>query len=167
MALLEQLRSDGAVSLSTAQWAVLVGVLVVAVSLLAAGLGPRDQVGPVNPVAEWTWNETADGDVALAHEGGDSIDRDSLRLVGDALSGTATNLGDGDDARIVQPFEDDVVSRGDSLVIDGDALEDGSVALRWHAPDSDQSATLAYLDYPGGLEAENRNTSWGSGRDEG
>lgn len=152
MGLLQQLRTDGALSLSTVQWALLVGLLVVAVSLVAVSMGPGDQVGPIHPEAEWAWSETADGDVALTHEGGDRIDRDTLRLVGDALPGTATDLGDREDARLVQPFEDDVVSRGDSLVIDGDALEDGSVALHWHAPDSDQSATLAHLDYPDDFE---------------
>lgn len=154
MALFEGLRPGEAVSLSPAQWVVLIGLLVATVSLVAVATQPGDQVGPVNPQAEWAWSATADGDVALTHEGGDSVERATLRLVGDALEGTVSDLGDGDDARIVQPFGSGVVSRGDALVIDGGALDDGSVTLRWHAPDGDQSATLAQLDYPAALSAE-------------
>lgn len=161
MGVLEPFQQDGAVSLSSIQWAVLIGLLVVAVSLVAIGLQPGDQVGPVNPLAEWTWSTTADSDVVLTHEGGDSIDRDSLRLTGDALGGTVSDLGHGSDARLVRPFGDPVVSRGDSLVIDGDALEDGSVALRWHATDSDQSATLASLEYPDDFDGPPRRTIQG------
>lgn len=159
MGLLDRLRNDRAVSLSSAQWAVLVGLLVFAVSLVAVSIGPGDQVGPVHPQAEWTWSTTPDGDFALAHEGGDSIERESLRLIGDALAGTVTDLGDGDDERIVQPFEDGDVSSDDSIVIDGDALEVGSVVTYWQAPDGDQGATLASLDYPAGLDGESRSTT--------
>lgn len=158
MGLLERIRPDWAVSLSSAQWAVLVGLLVVAVSIVTVSMGPGDQVGPVNPQAEWTWSKTADGDVALTHEGGDSVDRAALGLVGEALADPVSDLGDGDDARIVQPFGNGVVSQGDALVIDGGALDEGSVALRWYAPGGDQSATLAHLDYPDDLDGDSRSS---------
>lgn len=158
MGLLERLRPDGAVSLSSAQWAVLVGLLVVAVSIVTVSTGPGDQVRPANPQGEWTWSATTDGDVALTHEGGDSVDRASLRLVGEALADPVPDLGEGEDARIVQPFGDGVVSQGDALVIDGDALDEGSVALRWHDPGGDQSATLAHLDYPDDLDGDSRSS---------
>lgn len=82
---------------------------------------------------------TGGRDVVLTHEGGDSIPRDTLGIYGDALNDTITDLGDGTDERIMQPFDGPVVSQNDTLVINSDSLNEGTVLLLWKKPDSTMS----------------------------
>ena len=148
MTLPEGLRLDRSLSSSTTKWSVLGGTFVLAVIVIALAMGPSDVAKADRPYADWNWGTTAEGDVVLLHEGGDTISRETLRIQGDALNGTITDLGDGADERIVQPFDDSVVSEGDTLVINADSLSEGTVALRWKNSDGTRSATLAQLDYP-------------------
>lgn len=148
MMLPEWLRLDGSRSLSTAKWGVLGGTFVLLVIVIALVMGPSEVARADRPYADWKWETTAEGDVVLVHEGGDTIPRKTLRIQGDALNGTITNLGDGADERIVQPFDDSVVSEGDTLVINADFLNEGPVVLLWKSLDGTRSATLAQLDYP-------------------
>lgn len=142
------LQLDVSGSLSAVKWGVLVALFVILVIVVAMVTGTGDVVKADRPYADWEWGTTDDGDVVLTHEGGDSIPRDTVEILGDALEGTISALGDSGDERIVKPFDDRVVSEGDTLVISSEALNEGTVVLYWKKPSSDQSATLAQLDYP-------------------
>ena len=148
--------ADGRWSLSTAGWAVLGGLFVLAVVVAAVAVGPNDVAKADRPYADWSWGTTADGDVVLSHDGGETIPRETVQILGSALDGPITDLGDGSDERLVEPFGEEVVSRGGRLVIDGDSLTEGSVVLYWQEPDGNQSATLAHLDHPADLETTPR-----------
>ena len=152
MTLPEWLRLDGTLPSSTARWGVLGGMFVLLVIIVAVAMGPGDVAKADRPYADWNGGTTAEGDVVLTHEGGDTIPRETLRIRGDALNDTITDLGDGADERIVQPFDDRIVSQGDTLVISADALNEGTVVLRWEKSDGTRSATLAQLDYPAGSD---------------
>lgn len=153
MSLPEWLRLDTSLSSSHVRWGVLGGTFVLLVIVVTLAMVPGDVVREDRPYADWNWTTTTDGDFALTHEGGDTIPRETLRVRGDALDGTVSDLGDGTDERIAAPFDDRVVSRGDTLVLDQNSLRDGTVVLHWKKPDGSSSATLAQLDYPADFES--------------
>lgn len=143
----DRLRVNGKWSRSTVKWSVLGGLFVLSVIVAAVAVGPHDVARADRPYADWSWGTTADGDVVLTHDGGEAIPRETVQVLGSALDGPITDLGDGSEERLVHPFGDGTISRGDTLVIDADSLEEGDVVLYWQEPDGNQSATLAYLDY--------------------
>lgn len=157
MMLPEWLRLDGSRSSSTAKWGVLGGTFVLLVIVIALVMGPSDVAKADRPYADWNWETTAEGNVVLIHEGGDTIPRETLWIQGDALNGTITDLGDEVDERLVEPFDDSVVSEGDTLVINADFLNEGAVVLRWKNSDGTRSATLAQLDYPTDFSGTSRS----------
>lgn len=126
-------------------------LFVLAVIVVAMATSTGDVAKADRPYADWDWGTTDDGDVVLTHKGGEAIPRDTVEILGDALNGTISDLGDSGDERIVKPFDDSVVSKGDTLVISSEALNEGTVVLYWKKPSSDQSATLAHLEYPIGF----------------
>lgn len=142
------LQRDVSGSLSTVKWGVLVALFVSLVIVVALTVGPSEVAKADRPYADWDWEMTAEGNVVLTHDGGDTISRETLWIRGDALNGTITDLGDGADERIVQPFDDPVVSEDDTLVLNADSLNEGTVVLHWKNSDGTRSATLAQLDYP-------------------
>ena len=123
-----------------------VALFVILVIVVAMVTGTGDAVKPDRQYGDSGLGERrTNGHMVLTHEGGDSIPRDTVGLYGDALNGTITDFGDSGDERIVKPFDENVVSEGDTLAISSDALNEGTVVL---LRDSEQSASLTHLDYP-------------------
>lgn len=108
---------------------------------------PDGQLEPVGPNVEWEW-QAENGDVIITHAGGESISRNTLYLYGDALDGNISNLGNRNDPRIKQPFDDKDVSQGDSMTLDGNALNEGEIRLIWRDRDSGQTSHLVTFEYP-------------------
>lgn len=132
------------------EWVLLAVVLVAAVSTASVVLLPGDGgARGVDPKADWNW-DASDGTVVVTHAGGETLLRSNLFIVVEGVRSdeAVADLSDAGDDRVVRPFPDETVARGDTLRLDADELDGRKIAIRWESDDGTMSATLGESDYP-------------------
>lgn len=139
--------TGGSRGVSNGGWAILLVAFVGATAVVAIHAAPFDVVGPVSPTPEWEWNESADT-IRLSHAGGEAVQRETLSIwYGNRSNERVPDLGAADDERLVTPFAEPTVSRGDALELDEERVENGPILLMWESSDGTLRATLAHYEY--------------------
>jgi flagellin-like protein len=133
-------------------------ILMVAITVILAAviasfvLGLGDQAQQTTPQASFSfdYSETGTnvGELRVTHDGGDTIDADSLYIRGTNLDAD-TNNGDGNTGLWTSTavgYSNSEVSAGNSVLLGGtdDEVPDNyDVRVVFETPEGDQSATLA------------------------
>ena len=120
-------------------------ILAAVIGTFVLGLG--DQIGDSAPNANWDAEfDSATNETTFTHNGGDSIDRSTLRLSVsgeiDFRDGADDHGGDG---TLTDPV-DDPLTAGSSITaeLEGEAEDSGTVNLVWES--GDRSSILRSID---------------------
>jgi len=122
-------------------------ILMVAITVILAAvigtfvLGLGDQVQETSPNAQWNWNaDSANDELDLVHEGGDSVDP-SLLVVSVDTGSIAGSTCDGGSNWVDSPSE---ITAGNTCAVeDGTGTLEGTYRLTWEAEGGGSSSTLS------------------------
>lgn len=122
----------------------LVAIFVISICALTVYTGPYTEIGgpPNVEFGSSTTNDT----VTITHHGGDSIPRKGLSLRTKSYEVIVSDIGATDDRRIREPFEGQIVSRGDSIVLVKHEVPEESILVVWEDEDG-RSSVLRKIDY--------------------
>lgn len=118
----------------------ILGLLLIVVTALV-GTYIDDPSDTEQPDVEWD-AETDEGEIQFIHRGGEDVSRDALVVVirdNDSVDERITNLASADHPRVIHPFSDETVSRGDSLHVAAPANQNTIVVLQWDGPTIDST----------------------------
>lgn len=88
------------------------------------------------PDVEWD-AETDDGKILLIHRGREDVPREALVLVireNGSVDERFTDLSSADHPRVLHPFSDETVRRGDSIRVAAPANQRTTIVLQWDGP---------------------------------
>jgi len=124
-------------------------ILMVAITVILAAviasfvLGLGDQAQQTTPQASFTFEydesvgNADEGDLTITHDGGDTINAQSLYIRGSNLASHTGNWADD------LSYSGTEVSAGNSLTLGSDVPDDYDARVIYEPPEGDQSATLA------------------------
>ena len=126
-------------------------ILMVAITVILAAvigtfvLGLGDQVQQTSPNAQWNWEvDSANDELNVTHEGGDSVTATNLKVTGDTTStGTACSKespsGSGTPS---YNWTSSDISAGDTCIVSDTISTDDEFRLIWTAEGGGSSSTL-------------------------
>jgi flagellin-like protein len=121
-------------------------ILMVAITVILAAvigtfvLGLGDQVQETSPNAQWNWDaDSANDELDLTHEGGDSVDP-SLVIVSVDTGSIGGSTCDGSSSWVDSPDE---ITAGDTCQVETGGTLEGTYRLTWEAEGGGSSSTLS------------------------